>query len=198
MNGRLGDAHYVGQFRIREAGEIMQFNDLCLALIERLEFRQCSIEREDFDVVAVPLARISVKQSNMKGTSTALGGVFRVRVVDENSPHHACRNSEEMIAVLPVDVGTDELLHGLVDQRGRLQRVPCRLASEDPRCKLVQLLVDDRSQLLESALVAISPFLQQLRYGSVRHSVPGFRALNTCVGTPRTPESAAYRFCRGR
>src|SRR5436190_22780541 len=67
-----------------------------------------------------------------------------------------------MRAVVPLNrLSADEADIRLVDERRRLEAVPCAFsrhtASRDP----VQLLVDERDQSLEGALVALSPLEEQ-------------------------------------
>ena len=88
--------------------------------------------------------------------------VLRPREVDEDAAHQARRHRQEMDAVLPVDLlRADQAQVGLVDQRGRLQAVPGALASHAAARDAMQLLVDERHQLLEGGFVAATPREQQ-------------------------------------
>ena len=67
-----------------------------------------------------------------------------------------------MDAVLPVDLlRTYQAQIGLIDERGRLQAVPGSLASHAATRDAMQLLVDERHQLLEGSIVAPAPGEQQ-------------------------------------
>jgi len=83
-------------------------------------------------------------------------------VVDQNAPHHAGGNRQEMRAVLPRDIfGIDEPEIRFVDQRRRLKAVPDALSGHAPSGDLVKLALYERNQSVEGGLVALTPSEQQ-------------------------------------
>jgi hypothetical protein len=65
-------------------------------------------------------------------------------------------------AVLPPDaIEIDEPQVGLVDERGRLERVAIPLAAHTPMRHPVQLRLDERHQACKRRLIARRPRLQQ-------------------------------------
>jgi hypothetical protein len=85
-------------------------------------------------------------------------------VIDQNATHDLRGNGKEMRTVGPMHV---LLIYdanvSLVDQGGGLQSMafpfPAHVAAREP----VQLVVDQRIQLVERGLIAIAPFSEQLR-----------------------------------
>ena len=88
--------------------------------------------------------------------------VPRARVVHEDAAHHARGHGEEMRAVVPRDrLPVDQADVGLVDERRRLEAVPDALARHAASRDPVELVMDERNQALEGALVALPPFEQE-------------------------------------
>ena len=81
-------------------------------------------------------------------------------MIDEDAPHRAGGDGEEVTTVLPGHVGLGEAQEGFVDERGRLQRVRRPLAAHVAARQAVQLRVDERRQLGEGVVVAAAPALQ--------------------------------------
>ena len=75
-----------------------------------------------------------------------------------------------MGAIVPLNpIQIDESQVGLVDQGGCLQRMPRTFAAQLPLSQSAQLFMDERNQLLECRLVALTPGLKEA--GSVRRRV---------------------------
>ena len=90
-----------------------------------------------------------------------VGSAFHVpaaRMVDENAAHRLGRHGKEVGAVLPVHaLVVDEPHVGFVDERRRLQAVAGALTSQAAPGETAKLVVDDRRQLGERALVPVAP-----------------------------------------
>ena len=87
------------------------------------------------------------------------------RGVNEDASHDLRGQSEEMRAILPVDVvGVDQTEIGLMDERRALQRQARAFVPHVPPGLDSQLRVDQRRELLERPLVSLAPCLQQARY----------------------------------
>jgi hypothetical protein len=67
-------------------------------------------------------------------------------LVDEDAAHRLGRGGEEVPARVPGlhPVNIDQPEIGLVNQRGRLKRLPGLLLGQPLRCQLPQLVVDQR------------------------------------------------------
>jgi hypothetical protein len=88
-------------------------------------------------------------------------------VVDQDPPHDAGGDAEELGAVAPVDAA---LIHeaqiGLVDEGGRLESVARGFPTQAAGRESVQLLVDHGQHLIEGRLVALAPVQQPLGDGA--------------------------------
>jgi hypothetical protein len=94
--------------------------------------------------------------------AAALLIVPRARVVHEDAAHHAGGDGEKMRAVVPLDrFPVDQTDIGLVDERRRLKAVSDALPRHAAPRDSVELLMDERNQSLESALVALTPLEEQ-------------------------------------
>ena len=106
--------------------------------------------------------------------STALLIVARARVVHEDAAHHPRGHGEEVCAVVPCHcLAVAQADIGLVDEGRRLEAVPYALARHAASRDAMELLVDERDQLLEGVLVARSPSEQQSGDFRVVVSNPG-------------------------
>src|ERR1044071_468902 len=80
------------------------------------------------------------------------------RVIDQDATHHLCGDGKEMYAVLPAHVPlTDEPHVGLVDESGCLQCVIGSLSSHVTVGQVMQLPMDERSQLFHCGMIAFAP-----------------------------------------
>ena len=87
---------------------------------------------------------------------------MRAGAVDENPAHHLRRHTEELRAILPGGpVLIDQPQVRLVDERGRLQRMPRALAAELGRGAPPELLVHEGNQTIARACVPGAPRVEQ-------------------------------------
>ena len=85
-------------------------------------------------------------------------------MIDEDPAHHLRCDPEEVGATLPVDAALfDQPKVGLVDERGRLQRMSVPLQAKLTRGDSPQFRVDERQQAIESAPIAAAPVAEQPR-----------------------------------
>lgn len=84
------------------------------------------------------------------------------RNVDQDAAHHLRRDAKEMSAVLPPRlIPPEQSQADLVDERGCLKRDARALAREIAEGHAVQLVIDERDELLERALVSLTPHAKQ-------------------------------------
>jgi hypothetical protein len=89
-------------------------------------------------------------------------GAPRARVIHQDAAHHARRHRQKMGAVIPSDrLSADQPEIGFVDEGRRLQAVPHAFARQTAPRDAVEFVVDERDQLLEGAVVALTPVVQQ-------------------------------------
>ena len=92
------------------------------------------------------------------GVAAALLKAFRPSVVHQNPPHRACRHRQEVAAVLPRHMlRIDQPQVDLVDQRRRLEAVTDPFTRHAPTRDLMEFLMDERNQPLESRFIALAP-----------------------------------------
>jgi hypothetical protein len=97
-------------------------------------------------------------EGDAHGVAAALLITAGAGVIHEDATHDAGRNGEEVRAVVPRDgLRVHEPEIGLVDERGGLEAVACPLAGPTAPRDVVELVVDERNQLRERSLVALSP-----------------------------------------
>src|SRR6187399_264459 len=90
-------------------------------------------------------------------------------MIDENMPHHARRDRQEMRAILPGDRFTLDQTHvRLVHEHRGLKRVSLVLAGQTAKGDAMEFPMYERNHLLESSLVATLPLLQECRYRRAR------------------------------
>jgi hypothetical protein len=86
-------------------------------------------------------------------------------VIHEQVAHDARRDREEVCAVLPFEVLlVDEAQVSFVDERRRLQGVARGLPAQVAPGDAAQFVVDHRQQLVECALITLTPSHEQLSY----------------------------------
>ena len=83
--------------------------------------------------------------------------MFRLGVINQNSPHGFGRRTKEMPAAVPVPglIHVDQSQIRLVDQRRGLQRLPRPLLRQALGGQLAQLVIDQRQQLGSGVRVAL-------------------------------------------
>ena len=66
-----------------------------------------------------------------------------------------------MAAILPFDLDVDEPRIGFVHQCRSLERVIGALSAENSRGDTMQLVIDERGEFVEAALIPVDPAAQQ-------------------------------------
>src|SRR5205814_7886409 len=94
--------------------------------------------------------------------AAALAGAPVTRMVDEDAPHDLRRPGEELGTRVELHAALlDQPHERLVDERGAAQRVAVALVPQVAPREVPQLLVHQRHQVGEGALVALGPAMQQ-------------------------------------
>jgi hypothetical protein len=84
------------------------------------------------------------------------------RVFDENAPHGLCGGAEEVYATFPPHrFIPDQSKVCLMDQGGRLERVPRTLVRHVRACQSPQLVINQWQQLCGRLPVALSDGIEQ-------------------------------------
>jgi hypothetical protein len=83
-------------------------------------------------------------------------------MIDQDLPHGPGGDPEEMSAVLPGNVGSNEPQVGLMDKVGGLDRPGCLFLLEIRRSDMLELVVDEWKKLVEGGLVSGPRLEQQL------------------------------------
>ena len=95
--------------------------------------------------------------------AAAFSGLLPPGIIDEDLAHGSGRHAEEVRPVFPGRIGmVDELEVGFVHQRRGVERVVFALEIALLARQLVELVVDQRQQLLEGLAIAVAVVLQQL------------------------------------
>jgi hypothetical protein len=102
---------------------------------------------------------------------------LRAGDIDQDSPHHPGGHRKKMCAILPPDAPRiDEPQIGFVDERRRLEDVVRTLARHLPPRQTTEVVMHDRNEFLERAIVTISPAQEQsgdVVRGRVGHRTSG-------------------------
>jgi hypothetical protein len=86
-------------------------------------------------------------------------------VIHEDAPHHLRRDAEELRAVLPLcAVLIDQPQVGFVNECGRLQRVIGALTPQVGLGPTMEVLVDQRDELIASRGISGAPRVQECRH----------------------------------
>jgi hypothetical protein len=103
---------------------------------------------------SIAASRLSASSKATRFTSRS--PPVRARVVNEDAAHHLRGDAEEVRAVLPLHLRLVYQTHvSLVDERGRLERVPDALLAQVARGEAPQLAVDDGQQVVQNPAVAV-------------------------------------------
>ena len=82
------------------------------------------MQRQHVDLVRASAGDLVADQRHALQPAAALLGASSPRVVDQNPPHHAGGDAEEVRAIAPLDLPLiDEAHVRFVDERRRLQRM---------------------------------------------------------------------------
>src|SRR5262249_21323569 len=146
-----------GDLLLRQPAEVKQLDDtrLALAVLGQLLERiiECNeIPRaSDRDAVLVEHCRAI--------PCSALAGAPPPGAIDEDLTHAPGCDREEMRPILELELQTSgEAEIGLVDEIGRSQRLTRPLASQQADGKALQLVVDQRPELVERLVIsALAP-----------------------------------------
>ena len=99
-----------------------------------------------------------VVKADSLNIAAALSVAARSGVIDEHPAHETGRNAYEVRAILPANLSsTGQPNECLIDQRGRLKGVTASFPRHVPARQPTQLRLDQRRQLFERALVAVTP-----------------------------------------
>src|SRR5579863_1997603 len=154
---------YLRCFVDTEPAKETHFYDSHFALIELCESTQGVIERDDVRTLnrgrAADHSRII--QRNMFDPSAPFQ-ILAARVFDQNAPHQLGGYSIEVSTILPLHTLVIHQTHiCLMHQNGGLQAVAGPLTIHVGASQPVQLVVNQRRQLVERATVPVTPRAQQ-------------------------------------
>src|SRR5689334_11582874 len=100
---------------------------------------------------------------------------MRARVIDENTSHHLRRDSKKLRPILPAHaVLLGKFQEKLVDECGWLQRVFASFSAQVGDGEAVQLVVNERHQLVAGVFLTLAPSFEQLCDAcgrTIRHSL---------------------------
>lgn len=152
----------LADFVRREAAEEFQLDDAALARIESRQTLERVVKRDHIDIGPGENVHGDAERDALL-EAAALGGDPIARVIDEDAPHHHCRESDELRAVPPVHaLLVDEPEVRLVHQCSWLKRVVGALPVHVAGSKASQLIIDERQHLLTRSLAASAYVEQQL------------------------------------
>src|SRR5436305_9417392 len=87
------------------------------------------------------------------------------RVIDQDATHDLRRDPKEVRTISPMNVFLiDETEVSLIYQRSGLEGMPLPLALQIAVCQATKLVVDQRIQLIQGALISIAPLSKQMSY----------------------------------
>ncbi len=128
--------------------EHLRFDDLSAARVERTEALQRIVERQHLERCGRPVASLVIERHTLD-FGGALQRLMTPRVIDEDLPHGAAGNVEEVDAIGPGDAGLiDQLEPGVVNELGWLQRMTGPFAAHQRTGDAAQFLVGGREQRL--------------------------------------------------
>src|SRR5215510_12642861 len=95
--------------------------------------------------------------------ASSFGVVARASEIDQYAAHDLCRDGEEVRPVLPLNIlPIDQPDESLIDQRRGLKGMARPLSYHVSTSQTMQVVVDQRRELLESRLIAVSPVHKHL------------------------------------
>jgi hypothetical protein len=153
-------AQNVGGFLHGQAAEEAHLDDLRFARRPRRQRVQGIVQGPEIIGAIGAENRLSLER-DMLGVRAPLH-IAPPRMVDEDAPHGLRRCRHEMSPVLPLHAFVVDQPHvGFIDQRRRLQAVAGPLALQIVVRQTVELVVHNRGQPSEGALVAVGPGTEQ-------------------------------------
>jgi len=153
------DIEQTGDFGFRKAAEVSEFDDGRCARIELRKPLKCFVKRERIGI-ARQSGGVEVPELDADVLPSALFGVARSGVIDQDAAHLAGGDHKEVLAIAPRDDGA--LLQAkiqLVDERGGLQRVSGGLLLQIVRGEMAQVCVGSLDGIVGCAAVAFDPSL---------------------------------------
>jgi len=166
---------------LAHAPEKPHLDDAALPGIPGFERGQGVIERSVIDARS-PGERYRIGHRDLLASGLPLARFARAGRVHQDAAHDAGCHGEKVSAVLPFDAPDfDQSQVRLVDQRGCLQRVIRPLAPHVTGRKTMELLMNERQELIQGGFVTPAPCLQQSRWiggvpgnASILHGVNRF------------------------
>jgi hypothetical protein len=161
---RLLDRHPAEEPALDEPG---------VAWVQRRQIVQGDIEVED--PVGLDRGKIGCfRNGHVRRASSSLDAPSPSRVAHEDVSHGLRGDREEVGARLPLDtIHADELEEGLVDESGRIERVAAALEPELPAGDSLELVVNDRDELIQGLAVPFAQREEKLRdVPLTRHAPP--------------------------
>ena len=153
----------------RHSTEKTAFDDLALALIALLETAEGIVQRDkDLGASVGPLARsiqraLELVERYPSRSTAALGGQLAFGVIEEDLSHCRRRYGQEMRVALQLRLGLARQPQiGLMDQRGRVERLLALQAPSVCACDLVELPLHNGKQLGKSLSVSRSELFEEM------------------------------------
>jgi hypothetical protein len=120
------------------------------------------------------------------------------RMIYQNAPHQLGRNGEKMGAILPLHSIVIHQAHpGFIDNGRCLEAVAGPLASQVATRQPVELVINNRGQPIECALISIAPGAEEPAYILHSRFTSFLRQLSSATATPRSlhhPWAGLYRY----
>ena len=124
------DGQYLRHFLFGHAREVAELDNLSLTSVDEGQLSKRLFQEQNLAVALLPSADVFVERQPDR-RARPFGGLALARVIDQDAPHHLRRQAEEVRPILPVDaILAGESDVGLVDERGRLQRVVWPFAAQ--------------------------------------------------------------------
>ena len=127
-------SHHLRGFLHRQSAEETQLDDLGLICVQRVEFLQGRIQRDDVHRLLVR-DRHGVFEQNFLTCAAAPRRVMFAGVIQQDAPHLGGRDGEKMSPAVQRRTLVDQADVRLVNQRCRLQRVFATLAAKEERAR---------------------------------------------------------------
>jgi hypothetical protein len=79
-------------------------------------------------------------------------------MIDEHAPHEPSRDPEKVRSILPAEMsGIRQAEKSLIDECGRLQRMPAPLPAHVAAGQPVELRLHERQELVKGTILAVAP-----------------------------------------
>lgn len=161
LHGDCGDADDFSDFVLGETAEEPELDDTSRARIERFEFRQRRVERQEILVLCDWIPLVDRAQTDLLVDAASLLRDASPRMVDQNPSHRLRSDREEVSPGLVGDrLGAEQADAELVHQRVGLECVLPAFVMQESRRELMQLRMNHVEQAVARALVALAPFGQ--------------------------------------